>query len=836
MKKKNVVKFIKKTLSVFEKIKAFSKNSFLKVLRILFFLSLLGAFLAQAQQSQTDSEKEKKVKQRLNRPPVLPSRGKSTKSFQSAQPEDITNENFPDIIDSFDYPNADIQDLIKVISKMTGKNFILDPGVSGKISIITPSQITVAEAYQAFLSALASRGFTVVKSGKFLKIVKSQDASKHAIETYSGEYFPNTDQVITKIIKLKYIDANETINILKGTGTSKSASSIQAYAPTNSLIVTDYGSSIERIVQIIKALDVKGFAEKMVVIKIQHAKAKELATLLTEIIEKQNDPTGRASTSRSRRSYSFRSRRSGGDDKKSSKLSVVLPDERTNSLVVVGNDSGIKEIRELVKKLDFSVSDSGGLYVYYVKYGDAEDIAKTINNIAKDSEKKKTQTGSLPRRPSRFDEDFGRDSQGGDVLGENISIVSEKKTNSLIISANRQDYKTILKLLEKLDIPRDQVFVKMVIMELSSTKSVNWNLSYYRFLEGTNGLGRIGVTTGKLSDFLNITNDLGGTLSFGLGDTVKITPSQGGTPVEVKTITGFINFLKNQGGGNVLSSPNIMALDNEEAVISVGSDLPFSTSSETAGGGISRDIKYKKTKIELKLTPRISPGKNKVKLSLEQDIEEVREDQGNLKNTTIAQSGGVVTDTRKLKTTILVNDKETAVLGGMARDKAQKNESKVPILGDLPLIGWLFKGYSRTNEKRHLVMFITPHIVRTDGDQRTLFKQSLQNRLNFIDKHLGGVDPNKQSFDEMVSSQKFIEERGNKEQDNSERQEEGEFLPLMEEEEPTDEFKALPSNEPGELNKQEPLEEEETPFEGLEDLEDERRLEEELLRLEEEVE
>ncbi len=759
----------------------------------------------------SDPEKERKVRSRLSRTPVLPSRGKSTKSFQTAAPEDINNENFPEIIDSFDYPNANIQDLVKAISRMTGKNFILSPNISGNISIITPSQITVAEAYQAFLAALASKGYTVVQSGKFLKIVKSSEASKHAIETYSGDYFPNIEQVITKIIKLKFIDAGETINILKGSATSKS-SNIQAYAPTNSLIITDYGSSIERITQIIKALDVKGFAEKMVVLKIQHAKAKELASLLTEIIEKQKNPS--SVSSRSRRSYSFRSRRRSSDDKKSSKLSVVLPDERTNSLVVVGNDAGIVEIKDLVKKLDFSVTDSGGLYVYYVKYGDAEEIAKTINNIAKD--KNKTQRRrSPPRRSSRFDDDFIRSGSQGNLLGENISLVSEKKTNSLIISASRQDYKTILSLLEKLDIPRDQVFVKMVIMELSSSKQLTWNLNYYKFIPGTNGLGRIGVSTGNLADFLSVGNDGGGTIGFGFGDMVEL--KLGDVTQKVKSVSGFIKFLKNYGGGNVLSSPNIMALDNEEAVISVGSDVPIQKS-VVGTGQTTTSVEYKKTRIEMKLTPRISPGKNKVKLSLEQKIEEVREDQAQLKDTTVGRGGGVVIDTRDLKTTILVNDKETAVLGGLARDKAQKNESKIPILGDLPLIGWLFKGYLRKTEKRHLVMFITPHIVRTEDEQRNLFSKTLKNRLDFIDKYLGGVDPHKEEFSKLISHKNKKEKK--EALDDS--------LNLEENLKKGDKQEA-PLNEifPKKEDKKEGLEDVE------EELEDEKLLEEELRRLEE---
>ena len=743
------------------------------------FLPLVS--FSQTQKTSSFSKTEK-VRQRLQRKPVLKSRGRSTKNFHLAEPEDITNQNFPDLIDSFDYPKVGIQELVRTISKMTGKNFILSPDVKGDISIITPSQITVAEAYQAFLAALASRGFTVVKSGKFLKVIRSSDATKHAIETYSGEYFPNTEQVITKIIKLKFIDATQTANVLKGSATSKSQR-IQVYEPTNSLIVTDYGTSIERLTQIIKALDVKGFAEKMVVIKIKYAKAKELANLLMQIIEKQSGGST-SSTSRYRRSsFRLRGNRNNQSSKKT-KLSVVIPDERTNSLIVVGNSSGIQEIRELVGKLDFSINpeDSGGLYVYYVRYGDAESIAKTLNQLAK--EKKQKETKKEPPRRS-FDEDFYRrrdeQSQSSNFLSENVSIIAEPKTNSLIISASRQDYKTVKSLLEKLDIPRDQVFVKMVIMELASSKTVNWELSYYKFIPGTNGFGRIGVSTSSLEDFLAITRDRGGTIGFGFGEDVELKLGTPGNSVteKVNSVSGFVKFLKKNAGGNILSNPNIMALDNEEAYISVGANLPVETTSSTNVGNQS-SIRQQKVELSLKLTPRISPKKDKVKIVLDQKIDQVSEDQS-LVQSAVQNRGGVLTTSRNLKTTILVNNKETAVLGGLMRDKLEKNEGKVPILGDLPLVGWLFKSYKKRREKTHLVMFITPQVIQTHQEHKHIFTETIGERLDFIEKNFGGSDPHKEALSKLSTPSDPKEKKVEDELDPVEPREEAPEISLPEE-------------------------------------------------------
>ncbi|MCH2535593.1 MAG: type II secretion system protein GspD, partial [Bdellovibrionales bacterium] len=264
--------------------------------------------------------------------------------FSKADPEDITNENFPDLVESFDYPNAEIEDVIKAISQLTGKNFILEPGVKGKITIIAPTQITVAEAYNAFLSALAGLGYTIVPSGEFLKIKNARDAQKDSIETYSGAYFPNTDQIITKIIKLKYISAEEVDKQLRFLPSKYG--DMRAYAPTNSLIVTDFGSNIERIVDILDELDVQSFKERLEVIPIRYAKAKDIADLIDQIINKDSNASRRRGGSRFSRSSQAQESGSSG----SVNYSLVIPDDRTNSIIVVCNDAGIEEMKNLIKK------------------------------------------------------------------------------------------------------------------------------------------------------------------------------------------------------------------------------------------------------------------------------------------------------------------------------------------------------------------------------------------------------------------------------------------------------------------------------------------------------
>lgn len=291
---------------------------------------------------------------------------KKKEKLARANPEDITDENFPDTIDSFDFPNAEITDVIKAISELTGRNFILDSGIQGKITIVAPTKITVAEAYRAFLSALAMRGYTVVPSGAFWKIKNSRNAQTDNIETYSGAYFPNTDQMITRIVHLKHISAQQVNQSFRNLVTKDGI--MYMYEPTNSIIITDYGSNIERVMKILNQLDVQGFEEKLEVIPVKYAKAKDLADLIDKIVNKGQKPnTGNVGGG-----FSSGVPRFGGSSSRGGQGTsyfMVFPDDRTNALISVGNTAGIERLKKLIRQLDYRINpaDAGGVYVYYVK-------------------------------------------------------------------------------------------------------------------------------------------------------------------------------------------------------------------------------------------------------------------------------------------------------------------------------------------------------------------------------------------------------------------------------------------------------------------------------------
>ncbi len=678
---------------------------------------------------------------------------KTGKNIAESGIEEITNENFPDMIESFDYPNADIADVIKAISELTGKNFIVDPQVRGKITIIAPSRITVAEAYKAFLSALAINGLAVVPGDGFFKIKQARAAQRDNIDTFSGAYYPTSDQMITRIIKLKYISADEVNKQLRIL-TSKDGELVP-YTPTNSLIVSDYGANMDRIMKIIEQLDVQGFEEQMEVIRVRYARSKDIADLVDQIINK-GEKKSQFGTGVPRFRPAGAPDTSGGTG--AEVYSLVVPDERTNSIIVVGNKAGIEKIRRLVSRLDYPMrpDEQGGFFVYYLRHGEAEPIANILNGIAQES--RKAQDAASQTKMPMIGGPSGQVQVGPSptaIFGGDVKISADKSTNSLIIVASRQDFETLKNLLAKVDIARDQVFIKTIIMEMSASAGDSWNVNYYRFASDTNGVGRIGFRSpGNLESLLSPAGDTdGAVLGLGFGGLVKI--KVGTAEFQVPNWTSLIRLVKTQTNSNILSTPQIMALDNEEAVIEVGEKVPVSKNDTVGqGGATSSNIQRENVTTKLTITPYISPDTETVKMKLEQEVAGVvtREIQAS----ELAKNA-VATSTRKIKTHIVVNSGDTAVLGGLMSDKDEISISKVPILGDIPILGWLFKSRSMTKSKMNLVVFITPSIVRNPAESASIVDQKINERIDFIQQNMRGIDPHGRIIDSIPRRAKIEE-------------------------------------------------------------------------------
>jgi general secretion pathway protein D len=662
--------------------------------------------------------------------------------FAKSALEDITDENFPETIDAFDYPNADIQDIVKAISELTGKNFIIDQGLRGKITILAPSKITVAEAYKAFLSALAINGYALVPQGKFLKIRSARNAQRDSIETYSGTYYPNSDSMITRIIHLKHIQAeavNRDLRIL----TSKDGE-MSVYPPTNSLILSDYGSNIDRVMKIINQLDVPGFEDQLEVVPVKYAKAKDLADLIDKIVNKgQSSGSSRTSGGFTAGVPRF-SRTNATQGSQGSSYYTVYPDDRTNSLIVVGNKPGIARIKKLLSQLDFRMrpEDSGGVYVYYVKHGDAEKIAQTLSGIAKDAAPKPVSGNASPIITSQ-----GVAPANQEIFGGDVKITADKGTNSLVVVASKQDYEVVINLLNKIDIPRDQVYVESVIVEMKSTDALDYQIGYFQYDKSGSG-GKIGFNGFKestLQSLLLPTSGNGTILGFGSGDKVSITPPTGGTPVTISSLIGFINFLKTNQNANVLSTPQILALDAQEALIEVGDKVVTgSTQNVSATGQTTITPTFEDATIQLKIKPFISPTTNSIRMELKSSVKQLSV----AKTPAAFENSTQPIATRKIETNIVVRNGDTAVLGGLQKEDDLETIKKVPLLGDIPILGWLFKSRSTSREKTNMLIFLTPKIIRTAQDGQQLLGQKMEDRQKYI-KNTGGRDPYGEKMDSL---------------------------------------------------------------------------------------
>ena len=759
---------------------------------------------------------------------ALPKGRKTGVTFDKALPEDISNENFPDRIDSFDFPNANLLDLVKAVGKLTGINFIVDPGLSSKqISIIAPSPITVAEAYKAFLSALSANGYTVVRSGAFWKIVSTEKAHKDNIEVYSGDYFPNTDQLITRIIKLKHINAEDFASSIKWLlSQDKQISTLES---SNSILLSDYGSVIERIMKIVHELDVPGSGESIKLMQVEHASAEELAGILSELLSIGGKESRRGSSiSRSRRRskvvLSPNVRKKGSLSGKI-QISKIIPDLRTNSLVVSANKRGFKRVRELVKKLDAPVDPSrtGGVYVYNVLYGTAEEVYNTLMGIKPSGRKESANQRNPFPGPRRAGSSFSSKSSQSPLFG-NVNIMADSNTNSLIISAkNKYEYERVLSVLKKIDVPRDQVFIQAIIVEMRVDKGDDrkFNLagalfgsikykgaplkehlssadgsapvwmsvlgsSVAGFLSQSVGLESVKASVGpglilglpfmKFLKAIGISEQNTGNV-YSAEDILKIFPGSSDNDKQIKqnimregTRNAFNNaqalnsafipllrLLKTSSNVNVLSTPQLTTLDNVSAFIEVGENAPVGLSSTATAGALAQNsVDREDITLRLDITPRINPESGTVQMDIKQKFDDFSDTP--IQASELA-SRAVNIVKRNIETKMVLHDGETAVLGGLLRDKEVKNENKVPILGDLPLVGWLFKGAEVKKEKRNLLVFITPTIIRGKKQKektKEILGKKLEERIQFIEKHMKGRDPHGEDLDQLISGAKEV--------------------------------------------------------------------------------
>ena len=647
-----------------------------------------------------------------------------------------------------DFNDVELSVVIDTIARLTGKNFIYDDRVRGRVTIVSPTKITVEEAYAVFESVLQVKGFTTVQApGGAIKVIPLREAKESNVETVRGGSAPPTsDRFITRLIPLRYIDAEAIAETLKPL-VSKDASLV-AYAPTNTVILTDAATNISRILSIVQSIDVETFKEELSVIELQHADAATLAQQLSEIFGAEVGTAGATGVTR----LPTRARRptQAGTQPGSAELAIkgqvrIITDERTNSLVVLASRPRTAEIRDVVLRLDVPVKGGGRIHVYYLKYADAEELANTISALLSGQPAAPTGGGLSSGIGSQPTSLGGATAGAAQALRSSISelaggvtVTADPPTNSLLIQASQEGFNTLSQVIAQLDIPRPSVLVEALIMEVDVTDSIDLGFS---------GLVRITSSgnqyvIGSLTDTV-LQSEEGDTTGGVLDDLVAALADNpasfvGGAAIETGAtlIQGLIRASATVNGTNILSAPHILTLDNEEAEIKVGDNIPIISSRVQSAAGIettddpdtsnslatSQNIERQDIGITLRVTPQISEG-DTLRLEIFQEVTAVNE--GLTGITGSAQEVGVALSNRKIENVVTVSDEETVVIGGLIDEIQQDGESKVPWLGDIPVLGWLFKSTSDSIQKRNLLVFLTPHIIRNKSQhaQQTIRKR-----------------------------------------------------------------------------------------------------------------
>jgi general secretion pathway protein D len=646
-----------------------------------------------------------------------------------------------EVITDFNFPDADIMDIAKTLGKLTGKNFILDNNVKGRVTIISNSPITVADAWRAFLTALDINQFALIPSGKHLRIARQRDARDKQVSTYVGENSPATDALITRIFALKFISAEEVARVFRSFTSGNSR--IIPYEQTNSVIVTDTGANISKLAKMLDFLDVEGFDAGIEVIQVKYASAVEISRLIDTLLPGTQAGLGNARPGGARpaapmgRGSTFSARRT----KEGGIINNVIADERTNNLIVHANTKGVEQVQELVRRLDKKVpapTGGGKIHVVYLQFADAEEIGKTLNALSQGG----ARTGGGG---------FGFPPPGGGGVGVNptetvlfegqIKVSPDKTTNSLVITASPSDFATVQRVISKLDIPRDEVYVEAVIMEMS----VNRDFNFSSAIAGTKPFYGF-VPNGDLAGYVNPATQLtqtGFILPFGSGN--KVDVNVGGTTQKIDSVLGLIKVLQTNAKANIVATPQILTLDNKEATFESNEKIPVPTSSVSTTGTTTS-----LTKEDVGLSITIKPQINKISNFVKLDIKTKLADFSGRQLPAAVASLGLATIDRRVDTSVVIADKDTVVLGGLVRDKQTETVAKVPILGDIPVLGWLFRSRETQMQKTNLLIFITPHIVRQYEKVRALLDRKLKERDDFIEKSAGGNDAHREYRDEMI--------------------------------------------------------------------------------------
>ncbi len=594
---------------------------------------------------------------------------------------------------TINFESVDLPVFVKFISKATGRNFVFSDKISGEVTVVSPNPVTVEEAYAVFQAVLSVRGLTTIDDGIVTRVVPIKEA-----KTAGGSVIGATAGsagFATRLISLKHVEANEAARVLSALVSKEG--SLVPYPATNTLIVSETVANLDKISTVVAALDIPSHEQSIEVIQLDHAAASVLAEQITEILSiKPSHPAVK--------------------DKRGALAGAfgIVPDERTNALIVTATGHDLERIRELAKSLDSpSAPGDNRLHVYYAKHADAVVLAEVVSGIL--GGRRRVQAKAEGRAPSGTPAGFS----------DEISITADPSTNAIIVGASAHDFRTVLSVLENLDIQRPQVFVETIIVEVSLDYADALGFEF----QGGGDIGKgAGIARSSLSMLNALANPtaIGGLILAATSDKTITLPN--GT--EIPAQAALFSALASDSNINVLSAPTLLTLDNQKAEILVGENVPFVTSQGVDLANIDNvftTVEREDVGIKLSVTPQVGDG-DTVILEIEQEVSAL------VDNALLdAAQVGPTTSVRSAKTTVSVANGRTAVIGGLISDSLTERDSKVPFLGDIPWLGRLFRSEASRKEKVNLIVFLTPHIIRNEGDmstvtarRRELFSQAVE--------------------------------------------------------------------------------------------------------------
>jgi general secretion pathway protein D len=662
----------------------------------------LGEDPEKTQRPHTAEEPGPKVPARAKEP-VRP----SMPAAKAAEPDDG--------LMSLDFSDVDIKQFIKAMSDVTGRNIVVDEQVKGKVTIISPKRVNPKEALKVFESTLGVYGYALVESGEVTKVVPAMEAKQ--MGPFRGGASVLGDKVVTRLIPLKFAQGDMLISVIRPL--LPVTSYITFHQETNTVIIVDYASNVEKLLGIIERLDVPGQEEVITVRRLTYAGAKEMADRINQLfskggLSKRNIVSPYQPGTSSAPAPGPGSAAGMFVEPKSQTEAQVIADERINAVVIVASKPMTEKLLGLVENLDQAApAGQGRINVYYLKNADAEEMAKVLTNMVSGSQPpgQTRPVGMAPAPP------MPPGMVGSMTLQGAITVTPDKATNSLVITASKEDFTTLKQVIEALDKRRRQVFVEALIMEITTDKQrqfgIEWRTTSDFTKKGLQGIG--GTNFGNINAVAENPLNAPQGLAVGVVDGII---SFGGK--DFLNLGGLLHALQTETGVNILSTPNILTTDNEKAEIVVAQNVPFVTGqSQNTGGTTLTTIERRNIGITLRIKPQISES-DAVKLSVYQEI-------SSISPTQLDKAKDLITFTRSVDTTVVVSDGQNVVIGGLIRDDLNDVENKVPLLGDVPLLGWLFKYKSKQKQKTNLLVFLTPHIIHNDGDMADIIKRKKGN-------------------------------------------------------------------------------------------------------------